>query len=581
MKQTLIVVCLVLFSTVALASENTAPIQSSAVVEKVEGTENSDRGEWIGSKGISSLPIQEWITYYNGTPSWFTWTGPERATRFDPNDFPNAVYPFWIKRVRNTFYEHPSYLWESDQFKFFIYGDNGIDTLYESSVLTAQRYPTMTELNLGPDSVQITSGVFYVSVRPVDQTNLSPDCLADGVNQGKSYYGSPGSWSAWTNGEFTKEAYVSWFVLSTDVSSIGIPSPGTGVWVDSTYTVQGQVRNNGNTTQTFDAEFVIRDSGSNTVYAETVNVASLAPGGSRQVDFVIDWMPALYGEVYTMTLTTLLPGDQNPVNDVFNKTTESYEFGEIARDDFTVEGYWVVNFPNGPQDAFAIRLTPYLPTPFVVTKFKVYVNSNVAFDNVRLVPESGGFPDFNNPYDVIAGPMNATPPGWIIENFDTTQTQISNSNPLWLVAQFANGQNGPGIGNDSSSTNYNSYWTSDLTTWNMVTSGNFMMRIVHSSLVGVEEEIAQPKGRTFTLHQTQPNPINSTAEIFYQIPVKGEVSLNLYDITGRLVEILVNESQESGVYRVLWEAKGLSSGIYFYRLNAGGAIATRKLVLLR
>jgi hypothetical protein len=586
MKETLFVAGIMLFSTVALASDNTAPIPNSAVIEMCESRVSSDQGEWIGSKGISSLPIEEWITYYDGSPAWYTWAGPERSTRFDPPDFPNSAYPFWIKRVRNTFYEDGAAPWNGDQFRFVIYGNTGADTLYESPLMTALKYPLMTELDLGVDSVEITSGNFYVSVRPADTVNLSPDCLADGSTQGQSFFGSPGSWSGWTNGEFTKEAYVSWFQSNLDVSAFDITDPGTGVWVDTSYTVSGQVRNNGNSTQTFDVEFLIKDSGSSTVYAETVNVANLAPAASRQVNYS-NWMPALYGENYSMSLTTLLSGDQNPGNDTFPATTESYEFGEIAWDDFSPDGFWVVNNPNGAQDAFAIRLSPYLPTPFVVTKFKIYVNSSEAFDNVRLVPDMGGVPDFTNPYDAITGPLNSSPPGWIIENFDTTMTSISSPNPLWLVAQFASGQSGPGIANDSSNSNFNSYWTSDLSGWNLSTSGNWQMRIVHSTSVGVEENEVSPNTIPhLVLHQTRPNPITSSAEILYQVPVKGEVSLTVYDISGSLVKTLASGIVDAGEHRVTWDGKDArgketSSGLYFYRLIAGDLTSTRKLVLLR
>ncbi|MCH7761412.1 T9SS type A sorting domain-containing protein, partial [candidate division TA06 bacterium] len=68
---------------------------------------------------------------------------------------------------------------------------------------------------------------------------------------------------------------------------------------------------------------------------------------------------------------------------------------------------------------------------------------------------------------------------------------------------------------------------------------------------------------------------------------KLPVSLTIYNISGRLVETLVNERQEPGVYQVQWEGKDQASGIYFYRLTARGLdelnpyIATKKLILLQ
>ena len=69
-------------------------------------------------------------------------------------------------------------------------------------------------------------------------------------------------------------------------------------------------------------------------------------------------------------------------------------------------------------------------------------------------------------------------------------------------------------------------------------------------------------------------------------PSYKEVSLAVYDITGRLVKTLVDESQKSGVYRIQWAGlddagERVPSGIYFYRLKVGGKTETKKVVLLR
>ena len=109
--------------------------------------------------------------------------------------------------------------------------------------------------------------------------------------------------------------------------------------------------------------------------------------------------------------------------------------------------------------------------------------------------------------------------------------------------------------------------------------------------VGVEEKtdfglrIAE-----FGLKQNQPNPYHRSTVISYSIPLNGHVILKVFDLTGRLVEILVDEKQDKGVYQVQWdgqttqgggEAKDQTSGIYFYRLQTGDFTATKKLILLR
>jgi hypothetical protein len=86
---------------------------------------------------------------------------------------------------------------------------------------------------------------------------------------------------------------------------------------------------------------------------------------------------------------------------------------------------------------------------------------------------------------------------------------------------------------------------------------------------------------TFVLEQNYPNPFNPTTVVRYQLPVASSVKLTIYDVLGREVSVLVNEKKNAGTYEVKFDAAGLSSGVYFYRLEAGSYIQTRKLMLLK
>lgn len=105
--------------------------------------------------------------------------------------------------------------------------------------------------------------------------------------------------------------------------------------------------------------------------------------------------------------------------------------------------------------------------------------------------------------------------------------------------------------------------------------------------VGIEEGwkvLAVP--RAFALGQSSPNPFNHRTDIRYQIPVRAEVSLKVYDPSGRLVKTLRDETQEPGYYTITWDGKDqnefeVPSGIYLYRLKAGEFLSTRKLIMLR
>ncbi|MFN3345717.1 MAG: T9SS type A sorting domain-containing protein, partial [Chloroherpetonaceae bacterium] len=87
--------------------------------------------------------------------------------------------------------------------------------------------------------------------------------------------------------------------------------------------------------------------------------------------------------------------------------------------------------------------------------------------------------------------------------------------------------------------------------------------------------------RAFELAQNYPNPFNPTTTIRYQIPTAQTVSLKVYDVLGKEVATLVNGRQEAGSYSVPFNASRLSSGMYFYRLQAGEYVETRKMMLVK
>jgi S-formylglutathione hydrolase FrmB len=85
----------------------------------------------------------------------------------------------------------------------------------------------------------------------------------------------------------------------------------------------------------------------------------------------------------------------------------------------------------------------------------------------------------------------------------------------------------------------------------------------------------------FNLEQNYPNPFNPSTTIIYSIPEKSNVTLKIYDILGSEVETLVNEEKPSGTYELNWNAARLPSGVYFYQLDAGDNVSTRKLILMK
>jgi len=98
-------------------------------------------------------------------------------------------------------------------------------------------------------------------------------------------------------------------------------------------------------------------------------------------------------------------------------------------------------------------------------------------------------------------------------------------------------------------------------------------------LTGVVEE--HPVPVEFSLSQNYPNPFNPTTTIRYGLPLQAHVTLEVFNILGQRVSVLMDEAQDAGYHEVTFGGGTLSSGLYFYRLRAGDFVETRKLVLVR
>jgi len=103
--------------------------------------------------------------------------------------------------------------------------------------------------------------------------------------------------------------------------------------------------------------------------------------------------------------------------------------------------------------------------------------------------------------------------------------------------------------------------------------------ISHAGILGIDDRDETPK--EFSLSQNYPNPFNPTTTIKYAVPKTSLITLKIYDVLGREIETLVNNVQNSGIYSVQFDAAKLSSGVYFYTLQAGDFVITKKMILAK
>ncbi|MBC8043450.1 MAG: T9SS type A sorting domain-containing protein [Rhizobacter sp.] len=104
-------------------------------------------------------------------------------------------------------------------------------------------------------------------------------------------------------------------------------------------------------------------------------------------------------------------------------------------------------------------------------------------------------------------------------------------------------------------------------------SGNITLSTSDGKVSGLPKE--------FILKQNYPNPFNPSTTIRYELPQQSDVKLKIYDMLGREVQSLVSERQPAGTYTVRFNGSRLSSGMYFYRLQTGSTVQTKKMLLVK
>jgi rhamnogalacturonyl hydrolase YesR len=159
--------------------------------------------------------------------------------------------------------------------------------------------------------------------------------------------------------------------------------------------------------------------------------------------------------------------------------------------------------------------------------------------------------------------------------FDVERRTVGETaNGKWEKAGFVAGNGTSAIAHSYSYTDAN------------VSAGTYAYRLKQIDNDGAyiyssEAEVTIAVPKVFALNQNYPNPFNPSTVICYQLPVAGPVSLKVYDVIGREVATLVNETKEAGSYDVTFNATKLASGVYFYRMNAGSYTSVKKLLVMK
>jgi hypothetical protein len=227
--------------------------------------------------------------------------------------------------------------------------------------------------------------------------------------------------------------------------------------------------------------------------------------------------------------------------------------------------------------------------------------SDPFFSNVLVPGTAGGNnlgfnPNLASPPTGYTGPFNTSPISLPVELTSfTAQTTSEGVRLSWTTASELN-NSGFEVQRSTNQTNWATLGfvrgagtTTEAQSYSFVdasASGRVFYRLKQVDFDGQFEysniiEVNAGVPKTFALEQNYPNPFNPSTAISYQLPVAGNVSLKVFDMLGKEVATLVNARQEAGAYTVNFNANNLSSGVYFYRLQAGNFVQTRKMMLVK
>jgi hypothetical protein len=121
----------------------------------------------------------------------------------------------------------------------------------------------------------------------------------------------------------------------------------------------------------------------------------------------------------------------------------------------------------------------------------------------------------------------------------------------------------------------------DANTGTAVGDGGIILRTNTGGIMAVKGYGSATLAAGFSLLQNYPNPFNPSTTIRFTLAYAAFASLMVFNITGQEIATLVNKEMSPGTYEVTWHASGLPSGVYFYRLQTGSFMESKKLVLLR
>jgi len=248
---------------------------------------------------------------------------------------------------------------------------------------------------------------------------------------------------------------------------------------------------------------------------------------------------------------------------------------EMAYDDGTAESGVT---PLGDGGLYAVHFVP--GEPVMLVSLKYYATGEGGLTWVYLWADDGenGMPGSQIGTTLL---FSSVIEGWNEKDVSTADIVVSDGG---FYVGWGETSLSPQLGLDTDSPDDVSYYQIPGEAWGSISdlgySGDLMIRAKVDAAVSVgQQDTGLPT--EFALRQNYPNPFNPVTFIPFDLPSEQHVKLDLYDVTGRLVQTLVNENLPAGQYSYHLDASDLATGVYIYRIEMGKYSSAKKLILVK
>lgn len=352
-------------------------------------------------------------------------------------------------------------------------------------------------------------------------------------------------------------------------------------------TLWAKVKNFGNVTVgSFDITCMVRDPFNATVFADTFSSPGMTPGQVDSVVFSPDWIPLSNGQ-HRATFSTTLGGDLNPNNNSVTVEIRVIVYpATLIYDDGTAEDGWSWMWEPGSVEAGLGNYFQPPTYPVQIQNIRVHVFAlGTSGFRARIYDDDG---PGGSPGSILFEQTIPTPVVGL-NTVDVSSQNITITDGAFYVAWIQYADAAASVGRDLNPP-YSRRGLEHTGAWAEYRNKYTEDLMLHATIgipPGVEEatdlRIQPPE---FILLQNHPNPFLNSTMISFGLPSAGNISLEVFDLTGRLVRTLVDAEKKAGNYRVEWSARDsegakVPTGVYFCRLTTPEKTLTREMILLK